>query len=201
MDTASAGGRVSFEVGPFNIQTGYLYRGDEIAGLGARGQRAYLSLEGIAPINWHLSSSAATDLDEFSTDTIKESWMITGGAFYDHTVGYDMKLSWRMEALVKPFASFELDVVLDDEDQAAVYGLYLYPSISFAPIGNLAFSLNSIVSPIDLSANTTLRVSWNIYEELTLLGYYAVQLGESDDVFNLDKLGDMSCALGARYSY
>jgi len=201
IDKASAGARVSFEVGDFNIQTGYLYRGDLIADLGSKGQRAYLSLEGISPINWHLSSSATTGLGDFSTETIKESCMITGGAFYDHTVGYDMKLSWQMEFLVKPFASFELDVVPVADDQDGVYGLYLYPTISFVPRGNLVFSLSSVVSPVDLSANTTLGVSWNIYEELILLGYYSVQSGESGDVFNLDKPGGMSCTLGGRYLY
>ncbi len=201
MDKASAGARISFEVGNFNIQTGYLYRGDLIANLGSRGQRAYLSLEGIYPINWHFSSSATTGLGDLSTETIKESCMITGGAFYDHTAGYDMKLSWRMEFLVKPFASFEPDVVPVAGDHDAAYGLYLYPAISFLPRGNLVFSLSSVISPVDLSANTTLGVSWNIYEELTLLGYYSVQSGESGDVFNLDKPVGMSCALGARYLY
>jgi hypothetical protein len=200
---ASAGARISVEVGDFNIQTGYLYRGDLIADLGSEGQRAFLSLEGISPINWHLSSSTTTGLGGLSTETIKQSWMITGGAFYDHTVNYDKTLSWQVEFLLKPFASFEVDVVPSDsdQDQAAVYGLYLYPSISFAPRGNLVYSLNSVISPIDLSANTTLGVNWNIYEALSLQAYYSVQSGESGDVFHIDKPGGMSCTIGAKYTY
>jgi hypothetical protein len=201
LDKASAGVRGSFEVGDFNIQTGYLYRGDIIADLGSEGQRAFLSVEGIFPVNWHFSSSATTDLEGLSTETIKESWMITGGAFYDHTLDFDRTLSWQVEFLIKPFASFEVDVVSSDSDQAAVYGLYFYPSISFAPRGNLVYSLNSVVSPVDFSANTTLGVNWNIYEELSLLAYYSFQSGESGDVFHLDKPGGMSVTIGAKYIY
>ncbi len=198
LDKTSAGGRVSFEVGVFNIQTGYLYRGDLIAGLGSAGHRAFISFESISPVDWHLSTSTATDRDSFNQETLKSNWMITGGASYDHFIGEyeDIMLGWRFEFFIKPFGEWE-----ESDTSGAEYGLYLFPSINLAPRGNLVFSLSSIFSPLDLSAHTTFGVSWNIFEELTLLGYASVQAGEAGDVFNLDNSGGISISLGVRYVY
>ncbi len=198
LDKTSAGVRVSFEVGVFNIQTGYLYRGDLIAGLGSVGHRAFISFEGISPVDWHLSTSTATDKDNCNQEILENSWMITGGASYDHFIGEyeDIMLGWRIEFFIKPFGEWE-----ESDTPGADYGLYLFPSISLAPRGNLVFSLSSIFSPLDLSAHTTFGVSWNIFEELTLLGYASVQAGEVGDVFNLDNSGGISITLGIRYVY
>jgi hypothetical protein len=201
LDKTSAGLRLSFEAGVFNIQAGYLYRGDLIAGMGPIGHRAYISLEGIAPLDWHLSTSATTDVDRILEDVLKDSWMITGGASYNSTLGpaRGITLGWHLEALAKPYGSFE-----ENHDEAGPdteYGLYLFPSINFIPPGNVVYSISSVVSPVDLSANTTAGVSWNIYEELILLWYCSFQTGQTDDIFNSDNPGGMSFTLGGRYSY
>ncbi|MBI9100997.1 MAG: hypothetical protein JEY99_01180 [Spirochaetales bacterium] len=197
----SAGGRVSFEAGDFNLQAGYLYRGSAIAGLGTAGQRAYISLEGIMPINWHLSASTTIELNGFSTTSMEESLKITGGASWDHMLGYtgDKTLSWQLEFLLKPSAQFE--EYNAEADETEEYGLYLYPSISFIPGSTTVFTVSSIISPIDISANTTAGVSWNIYEELNLFGYYSFQTGESADIFNPENQAGMSITVGAGYSY
>ncbi len=196
LEKTSAGARISFEAGDFNIQTGYLYRGDLIAGLGSKGHEAFISLEGISPVNWHLSTSAANGIENYSGEMIKESWMITGGCSWDHLLGKtrDLTLSWQIEFIARPFHSFE-------NDHSGDYAIYIYPSVTYIPGGTAAYSISSIISPVDSSANTTLGVSWNIYEELTLLGYYSIQTGKNDDTFNLNKAGGMSCTIGGRYSY
>lgn len=198
LDEASAGARISLEAGDFNIQAGYLYRGDRIAGLGSTGQRAFLSLEGISPVDWHLSTAAAADRDSLNRETLENSWMITGGASYDHLIGEyeEVSLGWRIEFLLKPFGEWE-----ESESSVGEYGIFLFPSVNLVPPGNLAYSLSSIISPLDLSAHTTFGVSWNIYEELTLLGYASVQAGEDEDVFNIETPGGMSFSLGGRYIY
>lgn len=194
LNDASAGLRLAAEAGPINVQAGYLYRGDRIAGLGEPGHHAFMSLEGIVPVNWHLSMSARSGLAEFSTRDIEDNWVITGGAFYDYTIGYDMNLSWRLEALVKPYASFRDDASND-------YGLYLYPSIGFTPGGTVTWSFSSVISPVDVSTNITVGASWNIYEELILQAYASLQAGDRGDVFNLSNTGGMQLSVGARYSY
>ncbi|GAB1481883.1 hypothetical protein MASR2M78_06980 [Treponema sp.] len=193
---ASAGGRLSLEAGPFHLQTGYLYRGDAIAGIGNSGQKAFLSIAGISPIDWQLSASAYTFVDAFSPTQIRDSAMLSGGASYDLHFGLakDSTLALQIEFLVKPSASFKKEV-------GAEYGLYLYPSISLIPPGTIAYSVNSIISPIDTSALSTLAASWNIYEELTLLGYLSVQTGAREATFNPDKPGGISMSAGARYSF
>ena len=198
VDKTSAGGRVSFEAGDFNVQGGYLYRGDLIAGLGSSGHRAFISFEGISPMDWHLSTSTATDTDSLNQDTLENSWKISGGASRDHFMGEydDISLGWRIEFLVKPFCEWE-----ESDTTGVEYGLYLFPSVNLVPQGNLVYSLSSIISPLDLSAHTTFGVSWNIYEELTLLGYASVQTGEAGDVFNLDNPVGLSFSLGGRYVY
>ncbi|MFO7849759.1 MAG: hypothetical protein R6V67_07340, partial [Spirochaetia bacterium] len=198
IEKASGGARISLERGIFNFQTGYLFRGDRIAGMGETGHRAYISIEGIEPVSWHISSSATADADFSSAKKIEKSWMITGGASHDHTVFYDRTLSWNLEFLAKPYSSFEEE----DTETADGYGLFLYPTISFTPRGGLSFSLRSILSPVDISAYTTLGMDWNIYEELTLQAYTSVQLGEvGADVFHLNKPRGISCSMGAQYKY
>ncbi|MFP4179702.1 MAG: hypothetical protein ACLFSA_06565 [Spirochaetaceae bacterium] len=198
IEKTSGGARISIERGIFNFQTGYLFRGDRIAGLGETGHRAYISIEGIEPVSWHISSSATADADFSSPKKIEKSWMVTGGAAHDHTVLYDRTFSWTFEFLAKPYGTF----VEESTETADGYGLYLYPSVSFAPRNGLSYTLSSILSPIDISAHTTLGMDWNIYEELTLLAYASLQLGEEGaDIFHLKKAGGISCSMGARYRY
>ena len=201
IDTASAGGRLSIEAGPLNLQTGYLYRGDEIAGLGSTGHRAFLSLEGIAPFNWHISASTTGDPADFSIENLGDNWMITGGAFNNHTIAYIMKLSWRMEFLLKPSASFAPKNSSGEDVPAGLYGLFLYPTLSLSPRENITYSLSALLSPIDLSANTAFSLDWNIYESLVLTGRFSVQAGECGDVFDLYNPGALSWSIGARYLY
>lgn len=194
LSSASAGLRVSIQTGLFNIQGGYLYRGDAISGLGASGQRLFFSLEGIAPVNWHLSTSTTSSANGLDTERLKESWIISGGCFDIHTVAYVMSLSWRLEWLLTPYASFS-------ESAAGGYGLYLYPSLSFSPRDRLSFSLSSIVSPVDISARSSIGADWNIYESLALLANLSLQSGEPGDTFQIENPSGISCSLGARYEY
>ncbi len=190
----SFGSRFVVDAGPVLFQSGYLFRGDRIAGLGETGHRAYAGLEGFSPVNWYVTTSAATDRDTFSTGTIEESWIITGGAFNDHPIGYDMNLAWRVEALVKPGASF-------DSDESRGLGVFMYPSITFNAGGTQTWSLSSVISPVDRSGANTLGMSWNIYEELSLRAYASVQTGGEGDVFNMENPGGIRFTVGATYVY
>jgi len=195
LSDASAGGRISIEAGVFNIQAGYLYRNQLFAGLGEEGQRAFFCLEGIAPFNWHLSASASTFLDRWDAEKVKESSLISGGAFYDHLIGEygDVNLSWRLEFLLRPLGEWAVVTDMSDAEESE-YGLYLYPALSLTPPGRLSYSLSSIVSPVDVSAFTTLAVSWNIFEELILLGFTSVQTSDL-------QVDGVSAVIGLRYSY
>lgn len=204
LEEASAGGRMSVAVGTATVQAGYLYRGAEIAGLGETGHHAYLSFEGYVPINWHVSASSRTPVDEWSAEDLTESLTATAGAFDDVSFSADRTLSWQLELLVRPYASFDPaaeDAADGATNGAADYGLFLYPGLSFVPRRGLSLSLSSVLSPVDLSARSSLAASWNIYESLTLLSYVSVAAGESGDVFSTDAPAGVSFALGLRYVY
>lgn len=191
---SSIGGRVSVAVRTATFQAGYLYRGTRIAGLGDTGHHAYLSFEGYAPINWHISASARTATNQWDTEVFSDSLTVTAGAFDDVSLPADRTLSWQLESLVRPYRSFELDIAGD-------YGVYVYPGVTFVPRSGLSISLSSLISPVDLSARSAFAVAWNIYESLTLLSYTSVAAGEEADVFSINEPGGVSFTIGIRYVY
>lgn len=213
LSSASGGARLSLETGPLNIQTGYLYRGDEIAGLGPTGHRFFAGLEGIAPLDWYIAATASTETAApFSSGNLQDGLIITGGFFDSLTQAYTMGVSWRVEFLLRPEGAFsplttgEIAEVLEITESgggtlAGEYGLYVYPSLTLSPRDRLSFTFSSILSPVDLSANSFFGVEWNIYEALTILGSIAIQAGETDDVFHPGNPGGISCSLGAKYRY
>lgn len=191
---SSVGGRVSLAAGNATVQAGYLYRGHRIAGLGDTGHHAFLSTEGYLPFNWHVSASARTPANELQSDAIEQSLTITAGAFDDISLVADRTITWQLETVIRPYGAFEAS-------GDGSYGVYLYPAVGLAPRTGLNLTISSLVSPIDVSANTAFSGSWNIYESLTLLASVSVRSGESGDTFSLADAGGVSLTVGTRYVY
>lgn len=89
------------------FKSGYLYRGNRIAGLGETGHHAYLTAEGLVPMNWHVSASARSPTDGWDRETAQESLVVTAGAFDDVSPPADRKPARQLELLSRPFQSFE----------------------------------------------------------------------------------------------
>lgn len=197
LNDAAAGTRVSLALGDITMQSGYIFRGHEIAGLGTTGHHGFLSVEGYVPVTWHLSAATRTPRDRWDANALSDDLVVTAGANGDISLPADRTLAWQLEALVRPFGAFESS----PGAEASEYGLFLYPGISFLPRTGLTISLASLVSPIDLSANSLFSISWNIYESLTLLSYTSIASGEETDLFSIEKPGGVSFTIGARYVY
>ncbi len=65
--------------------------------------------------------------------------------------------------------------------------MLIYPEIVFGLGQTVSLSLRSIVSPIDLSAQTTAGFSWNVFEGFNLLTYVTGNAGDGNDTFSWEK--------------
>ncbi|MDY0288751.1 MAG: hypothetical protein RBR15_08005 [Sphaerochaeta sp.] len=143
-----------------------------------RVHKPYLSLQGNLGFDWYLSSSVAIpEAGDIATET-GESWMISGGVFHLMTLPLDRSLTLRLEFLTRPFGRWETGAVKDSDA-----ALLLYPEVVLAYSPSLSFSLRAIISPLDLSAVSTLGMSWNIFDAFNLIGSISLATGEDGDLF------------------
>jgi len=77
----------------------------------------------------------------------------------------------------------------------------LYPEVSWGITDTVSTFIRSVVSPVDLSAFTTLGASWNVYEGLDVIGYFSFQAGEAGDLYGWSKPGWLAASAGLRYIY
>lgn len=184
----SAGGRVVARVKGIKIEGGYLYRGIE------QQHKPYLSFQGHLFLDWHLSSSLSIPHYSPEVSDLKQSFKISWGLFHLQSFISGDIVSFRLEGLVKPHASWK-------EKDAEEYGLMLYPEIAWSPGKTLTFLFRSIVSPIDCSALITTGMYWNIYEGLKILNFLSVQAGETTDIYGWRKPGGIAFSSGFQFIY
>jgi hypothetical protein len=197
VEEASVGTRVNLALGDLTLETGYLFRGDRIAGRGETGHHAHVMLEGYVPVTWHFTTATRTSRDRWDADAIEDSVTVTSGASGDISFGMDQRIGWQLEALIRPFRSFDPPA----GSPATEYGIFVYPGFSLSSGTGMTLLANAIVSPADLSARTTLGMNWNIYQSLTLLSYLSVAAGEPGDLFAVADPGGVSLLVGMRYVY
>ena len=65
----------------------------------------------------------------------------------------------------------------------------------------MAVVLRNFVSPIDLSAQLSAGVNWNVFQGVELLAYLSGQVGDEDDLFHWDKPGGIELTAGVQYIY
>ena len=210
LSKASAGGRVYFTVFDTKVEMGYLYKGEEKVAIDVIGHRPYLSLQGNIGPDWYMSSSAAflteEQRSEGSDADWEDSWNITFGLFHLAEVNRNNTLTFRLETLWFPYQNWESKV-----DREAVYGVYLYPELTWKRGTSVTFSLQSVVSPLDGSAMITGGAGWNIYQGFTLQAYLSCFTGEDTDTFAWDRgdawidgkdtINGVSLITGVRYIY
>ncbi len=187
----SAGARFHSAFGPLTVEPAYLYSGAEEAHYVA------LSLQG--NLEADIYASARLRFDEETEDiatTLEEDSVITGGAFYTTTVGYNQSLSARLEGLVRPGAEWE-----NIERRNAEYGLLLYPEIIWAPTRTLNVFARSIVSPIDRSAFIAGGVQWNVFQGFRMLAFGAAQAGDDTAIYGWDRPGGAAVSAGFSYRF
>ncbi|NBK20755.1 MAG: hypothetical protein EOM68_01875 [Spirochaetia bacterium] len=140
--------------------------------------KPYISLQGNLGFDWYLSSSVAIpEAGDIAKET-GASWMISAGIFHLVTLPLDRSLTLRLELLTRPQGTWEEGPVTD-----ATAALLLYPELALAYSPSLSFSLRSIISPLDLSALSTLGISWNIFDAFNLIGSISLATGDDGDLF------------------
>ncbi|MCF7934573.1 MAG: hypothetical protein K9M84_07615 [Spirochaetia bacterium] len=189
----AAGGRVYATIDTIKLESGYLYRGSD------QSHTAYVTMQGNFGPDWYAASAltlpSSTDIQELR-DGAQESWNLSAGLFTIHQIDRIRTMTLRLESLIRPYASW-----VEQDTAQASYGLYLYPEIGYTPSDTVSLSLRSIISPIDLSAATTIGGSWNVFQSLSVLGYLTVQAGDANDLFSWEGPQSLALMLGCSFIY
>ena len=170
------GARYYTTVKDIKVEMGYATKMPKTTAI--REHKPYLSLQGNLGFDWYLSSSMAIPVAGDIAKKSSESWMISAGIFHLVTLPLDRSITLRLEFLTRPFGKWEIGSV---NDKTAA--ILLYPELVLAYSPSLSFSLRSIFSPLDLSAMSTLGVSWNIFDAFNLIGSLSVASGDDGDLF------------------
>ena len=182
----SGGGRIYTRVGNTKVEAGYMFRGDEEDPL----HRPYIGLQGNFGPDWYLAGSVALPVRGDAASVAEESFNLSFGLFHLQQLDRIRSLSMRLEGLVMPLQEWEEQGPQAAED-IPVYGLLLYPEIVYIPDTSLQYSVRGLLSPVDLSGQVTLGVSWNILQGFTVNGYLIINAGDSRDTFAWSRETDL----------
>ncbi len=204
---SSAGGRLYTRIGSTKFETGYLYKGEKRTESDPEGSyhRPYISFQGNIGPDWSLSSSAAVPVENNpDTDIIKKTFSLSFSLFHLQNIDHDSSLTLRLEGIVLPYQFWkEKERILEEYES---YALLLYPEIVFNINPDFSFSLQSVISPVDISASFTLGSFWNIYQNFDLINFFTVNGGDSNDLFTWKDGSDrginsFSITSGGRYRF
>ncbi|OHD12441.1 MAG: hypothetical protein A2Z96_03890 [Spirochaetes bacterium GWB1_48_6] len=179
--TTSGGGRIYYRLWDVKTEGGYLFNGKY--GL----HKPYLSFQGaLGDVNIHLSSSWDLPRDDPLGNSGRDSWEISTGLFYqwelnggiseeEETQSAPSLLNLRLEALVKPYGSWEKIPSGTQND----YALQLYPEVSWKS-DTITVFIRSLVSPFDLSAQSTWALQWAPLQGFRILTSASLQSRETN---------------------
>ena len=187
LDKTSIGGRGYFLAGGIKFEGGYLYKGQKKVDGDAVGHRPYISLQGNIGPDWYLSSSLAIPTEQQKSEGMaggdwEESWILSLGFFHMQEINRNNTLNLRLETLCFPYQNWE-----DQDMRDTIYGIYIYPEISWTTGSGTYYSVQSVISPLDASAMITAGAGWNIYQGLFLVGYATFLAGDEDATFAWDR--------------
>ncbi len=219
IQNSGAGFRLYTKAGGIKIETGYYFDGadktsyditytntTETLNIIAL-HRPYISLQGNIGPDWYINSSVAVPAynSGIVESIVKDTFSISMGLFHMMEVGYNNSLSFRLESVVLPYLNWK-----EDQGVAGSYAILVYPEIAFGIGSTVSLSLRSIVSPVDLSAQITSGLSWNVFEGFNLLAFTTVNAGDGNDTFSWDKstwipgvdsIDGMSMMVGVSFIY
>lgn len=169
------GARYYTTIKDIKVELGYASKAPSTS---VRLHKPYLSLQGNLGFDWYVSSSLAIPTSGDIAQASGESWLISAGLFHLVTLPLDRSLTLRLELLTRPFGQWETGPVIEGTE-----ALLLYPELVLSYSPSLSFSLNSIISPLDLSAMSSLAVSWNVFDGFNLIGSVSLATGDEEDLF------------------
>ena len=198
IDRTSGDARVFFRVGGWRLETGYLYKGDAKVATDLLGHRPYFSFHGHLGVDMYGSVSLAGGYDpQLTGDQHRDSWEeisktinFSYGIFHQFQTGYDSTLTLRFETLVLPWQNWsarDYQEVIDGT--AGYYGIMLYPEVTWMLRNTWFVGAQSVISPVDASAQITTSFGWNVFQGFTLIGYFVVNTGGEESLFAWDRSG------------
>ncbi len=218
---SSGGMRVFFRAGGWRFETGYLYKGDAKVMSDLLGHRPYFSFHGHGGVDWYGAFSLAA-AEGAAWDDVSKTINFSLGMFHQFSVAYDTTMTIRLETLIMPRQNWSAQAFQDMVDgTAGYYGIMIYPEVMFRFAAGWTLGLQSVISPIDASAQITLNAGWEVLQGLTLLGYFVINAGDGQSLFAYDRsnsadwpeyagtgtdwapqeFNGINLTLGARYSY
>jgi hypothetical protein len=187
------GGRFVTDLGGLKIEAGYLFKADEAV------HHPYLSLQGNLFFDLNLSASWKIPAVNYTDDRLKQGLAVTAGLFRLVQIEGGGTLSLRLEAVCRPFGLWAKSSVPAPTD---IYGLLLYPEVSFAPNDVISLGLRAIINPIDLSGLAAANVTFGIYQGLIIVGSVWVMWGDGGDpAFSFGRAGDLGVSAGLNFIY
>ena len=220
IDKSSGGLRYFFRVGGWRLEAGYLYKGDAKTDVDLLGHRPYFSFHTHAGVDWYgaLSLAAGADSDaginRDNWDEINDTINFSLGLFHQVNVGYDSILAIRFESLMQPWQNWSrVNYLALVNGTAGYYGILLYPELTLTVRSLWWMGLQSVISPVDGSAQLTASVGWDVFQGFKLLGFFTVNAGDSGSLFAFDRSGTVTgppegygangvrITLAARYSF
>jgi len=227
IDKTSGGLRFFTRVGGWQIETGYLYKGDSKVGTDLLGSRPYFSVHGHASVDIYAGASLAAGKDtdagvnRDSWDEISKTVNFSFGAFHQVQAGYNSTLTMRLEALFMPWQNWvPRDYQNMIDGSAGYYGIMIYPELTWMLRSTWFARIQSVISPVDASAQITTTFGWYVFQGFTLLGTLVVNAGDEQSLFAWDRSGawpdypgggemqwkdyefnGVNITLGARYSF
>jgi hypothetical protein len=188
-DQASGGGRIFHDFGPLQGQLGYLYSGERDK------QTAYLSLGWAWEWDFYFASSYAWGLDNFVLEEQKENLLFTAGTYSQGEIGGVGTFTWRFEGEFRPYGSRE---PFRERTMGELPQWQAASELTFSPSTLFNLFIRAIVDPWDLSATSTLGLSWNYDKGITLLGYASNNLGGAEQRYSWVSQTGWNYTLGVR---
>lgn len=196
MRTTRAGLRIHGAFGPMSLEPSWLY--DGAAGV----HRLSLSAQGsvgadvYGAASLHIPDSGPDDGIDDAGKVLESYSLLSAGAVYMLSPGYDHTVSVRLEALIRPGAAWS-----DRGERSAVYALQFYPELIWSAGRSVQVIGRGIVSPIDLSTEITGGVNWNLFQGFYLLAFVSGQGGGTSAVYGWDRPGSFAASTGFRYLF
>ncbi|MDC7124837.1 MAG: hypothetical protein PQJ46_04680 [Spirochaetales bacterium] len=190
INKVSAGARFYTKLGSVKLEGGYFF--DQSTGTDDVDfyHKPYIALQGNLFLDWYLSSSLGLSTTDNIEEDFEENLNISGGLFYLLPINSISSMTFRLEALYRPFQNWsEIDRTTTEEEPE--YALLLYPEITYSPIDTLNISTRAVVSPVDGSAMLAAGCSWNIFEGFDLSLYTIANIGDGSDTFSWNRDEDL----------
>ena len=208
----SSGIRLYATLGTLKMESGYVFKGEQTSQ--SSYHQAYLGFQGNIGPDWYAAGSFALPgpgNTAAASELFEESLNMSFGLFHMYQIDRVRSITMRLEGLIMPFQAWKEQEGFTSATRP-LYGVLLYPEIAYIPSDTVNFSLRSIFSPIEMSAQMTAAAAWNVFQGFSLIGYISANIGDPTDTFawskdeelwdvTKDSIDGIAASVGVQYRY